>query len=185
MGIDDDSLGAIARQCLAAVRSSPPASGRKQLARHSSMPKSWNHVEPFDISNFLPASSLMSWRVESSAKAINEEASCTNKTASGSSSVPAKKAAISWPRSYAPSGQRSRLIASQAGASTISNCTDDHLGLPFPGNPAGFSWVRSRNAPRKPEARPTLESPNLSRSLSAALNASFQRCCRLPSSKSI
>jgi hypothetical protein len=46
----------------------------------------------------------------------------------------------------------------------------------LPGRPAGFSWVRSRNPPRKPAARPTEDSPNLSRSLSAAARASFQRC---------
>src|SRR5271167_754102 len=36
-----------------------------------------------------------------------------------------------------------------------------------------------------PVASVTLDSPNLSRSRSAAASASFQRCCRLPSSRLI
>ena len=59
------------------------------------------------------------------------------------------------------------------------------LGFDFPGKPAGFSCVRSRNVPRRPAARPTFDSPNLSRTLSAAVRASFQRRWRFPSSRSI
>ena len=44
------------------------------------------------------------------------------------------------------------------------------LSVPFflPGRLAGFSWMRSRKPPRMPVARPTLDSPNLSRRRSAA-----------------
>src|SRR5581483_428691 len=45
----------------------------------------------------------------------------------------------------------------------------------FPGNPAGFSWVRSRKVPRMPLASDTLDSPYLSRNRSAADSACFQR----------
>jgi len=58
MWIDDDSPGAIARQCLAAILSGPQASGRKQPARHSAMAKRWNNMEPFDIADFLSSEFL-------------------------------------------------------------------------------------------------------------------------------
>ena len=46
---------------------------------------------------------------------------------------------------------------------TVYSCA-----LPFPGKPAGFSWVRSRKLPFNPVAIETLDSPNLSRRRSAA-----------------
>src|SRR5436309_14788250 len=55
----------------------------------------------------------------------------------------------------------------------------------FPGSPAGFSCVRSRNVPFIPDAKETLDSPYLSRNLSAAESAFFHRCWRSPSSRSI
>lgn len=45
----------------------------------------------------------------------------------------------------------------------------------FPGRPAGFSCVRSRNAPRIPAAKPTAASPYLSRIRSATASVLRQR----------
>src|ERR1041385_8623859 len=56
---------------------------------------------------------------------------------------------------------------------------------PFlPGNPTGFSWVRSRKPAFIPLAKLTVDSPNLSRKRSAADNAFCQRLRRSSSSKS-